>query len=66
VPVRGNVTLTVAAFEARCQPAAADLCDRLLRYVSSWHEWDLALPTVWPLIVRNYSSRFPWEWATDG
>lgn len=37
-------------FERRCEIAAADLEDRLTRYISSPQEHDLALPTAWPLL----------------
>lgn len=53
--------MTWEAFEARCRPAAADLEDRLLRYVSSWRDWDLMQPTLWPLLVQALCGRFPWE-----
>lgn len=38
-------TFTAAEFEHRCESAAVALEDRLLRYVSSPQEHDLALPT---------------------
>jgi hypothetical protein len=42
--------LTLADFEQRIAPAAADLEDRSLRYISSPQDHDLAAPTIWPLI----------------
>lgn len=53
--------MTLDEFEARCAPAAADLEDRLNRYVSSQQDWDVAYGTLWPFIVRALIGRFPWE-----
>lgn len=47
-------TITLAAFEARCLPEAVALEDRLLRYVSSPQEHDLAMPTALPLILLAF------------
>jgi hypothetical protein len=42
--------LTLETFEARCQPEAAAVEDRLLRYVSSPKEHDLAMRAMWGFI----------------
>jgi hypothetical protein len=60
-PPDARPPLTGAAFAARCQPAAADLTDRLGRYASSWRDWDAAHPTLEPWLVRQLLHRWPWE-----
>lgn len=48
-------------FEERCEREAVLLEDRLLRYVSSPQEHDLALAIAWPFVFRAIVGRFPWE-----
>lgn len=53
--------MSIETFERRCQVAADDLEDRLLRHVSSPHDHECALPTLWPFVYRAVTGRFPWE-----
>jgi hypothetical protein len=46
--------MTFEEFERRVEPAARDLEDRLLRYVSSPQEHDLAGPTRTPFIFMAF------------
>lgn len=53
--------LTLKEFEKRCQPSADALEDSLLRYNSSWRDWNIMYPTLWPFFFRVIAGRFPWE-----
>ncbi len=56
-----GASVTIEDFAARCQPAALDVEDRTRRYVSSWRDWDVAGPTLYPFLFKSIAGRFPWE-----